>query len=141
MTKKLVLCAAAAAMLVVGLIQFEKNIYYLGFVVPAIMFICGYVIYSVRHNMNSCCGFKTGASTRNEDTWELANRYCGRMFMKCSAVMLLISEAIMILMKPSPFIAEMMMLVMMVPVFVIMAKTEQEVNKHFDRQGNRKEIH
>ncbi len=140
MTKKLILCGILLAVIVVGVILFETNIYYMAFVVPSIMFVCGYAIYSVRHHKNSICGFRTGASERNEATWELANRYCGCMMMKCSILLLVIAETIMILFQPSPFLAEMMMLVMLIPMFVIMAKTEHEVNKYFDRHGNRREI-
>ncbi len=139
-TKKLILCGMVLALLVVGLIKLETNIYYLGFVVPASMFVAGYAIYSVRHNRNHICGFMTGASTRNEETWEVANSYCGRTMMKWSVVLLFVVEMVMLLMKPTPFFAEMIMLAMLIPFFIIMAKTERLLNKTFDRHGNRKEI-
>ena len=126
--------------MLVGLMLNPHNIYYMAFIVPAIMFLAGYIMHEVRIFPNCVFGYKTGMSMKNQDTWDFANRYSGMLWMKWSVPLLVISELIMFLLKPSPAIAEGMILIQLIPVLAVIPFTEKALNKTFDWQGNRREI-
>ena len=77
---------------------------------------------------------------KNQDTWEFANQYSGMLWMKWSVPLLVISELIMLLLKPSLAIAEGMILIQLIPVLAVIPFTEKALDKTFDWQGNRREI-
>ena len=126
-------------LLMIGTLFLSENIYYTAFCLPAIMFIGGLMTYSVRNKKGSILGFKTGASERNAETWQFANRYCGMKMMKWSVPVLLISALVMFIVQPSAFIAELMVFLQVIPFFVIMLSTEHTLNKQFDYYGNQRE--
>jgi hypothetical protein len=104
------------------------------------MFIAGYSAYSVRYELGSYFGFQGGISGKNSDTWEFANTYSGKLTMKVSVILLIILELLMFLLQPKPLIAELMLLPAAFTYFIVWFKTEKELNKFFDRQGNRREL-
>ena len=136
---KIVLSVMAIIAVLGGLMLNQHNIYYMAFIVPAIMFLAGYIMYEVRIFPNCVFGYKTGISMRNQDTWDFANRYSGMLWMKWSVPLLIVSELIMFLLKPSPAIAEGMILIQLIPVLAVIPFTEKALDKTFDRQGNRRE--
>ena len=133
------ICIILLALLICGVVFFNDNIYFIAFCIPAIMFIGGLLTYSVRYKPGSIRGFKTGASERNADTWEFANRHYGIKMMKWSVPVLAISELAMFLMKPEPFIAELMVFAQAIPIFAMWVSTEHAINKQFDYHGNRRD--
>ncbi len=138
--KKIFICSGFVLLILLGILFFETNIYYIGFIVPALMFIAGYGAYSVRYERGSYFGFQAGISGKNEDTWEFANTYSGKLLMKSSIVVLAVLELLMLILQPDARTAELMILPAMIPLFLVWIKTEKELNKTFDRQGNRREI-
>ena len=132
--------AGYLVLLFLGIAYFETNIYYIGFLLPALMFIAGYSAYSVRSELGSYFGFQGGISGKNSDTWEFANTYSGKLTMKVSVILLIILELLMFLLQPKPLIAELMLLPAAFTYFIVWFKTEKELNKFFDRQGNRREL-
>lgn len=136
---KIILSAVGIVAVLCGLILNLHNIYYLVFITPAIMFLSGCIMYEVRTFPNCVFGYKTGMSMRNQDTWDFANRYSGMLWMKWSVPLLIVSELIMFLLKPSPAIAEGMILIQLIPVLAVIPFTEKALDKTFDRQGNRRE--
>ena len=138
--KKIIICFVLALLILLGILFFETNIYYIGFILPAIMFLSGYLAYSVRYEIGSYFGYRAGVSEKNADTWEFANTYSGKLTMKLSVILLIILELLMFLFKPKPLIAELMLLPAICSVFIVGVKTEKELNKIFDWQGNRREI-
>ena len=104
------------------------------------MFLNGYAAYSVRYEIGSYFGYRAGVSEKNADTWEFANTYSGKLMMKVSIAVLIIMELLMLLIKPDPLMAELMLLPAICSVFIVGVKTEKELNKIFDWQGNRREI-
>ena len=138
--KKIIICFGFALLILLGMLFFETNIYYIGFILPAIMFLSGYLAYSVRYEIGSYFGYRAGISEKNADTWELANTYSGKFMMKLSVILLIILELLMLLFKPKPLIAELMLFPATCSVFIVWFKTEKELNKIFDRHGNRREL-
>ena len=138
--EKIMVIAGYLVLLFLGIAYFETNIYYIGFLLPALMFIAGYSAYSVRSELGSYFGFQGGISGKNSDTWEFANTYSGKLTMKVSVILLIILELLMFLLQPKPLIAELMLLPAAFTYFIVWFKTEKELNKFFDRQGNRREF-
>ncbi|MBQ2448714.1 MAG: hypothetical protein II270_01620 [Peptococcaceae bacterium] len=138
--EKIMVIAGYLVLLFLGIAYFETNIYYIGFLLPALMFIAGYSAYSVRSELGSYFGFQGGISGKNADTWEFANTYSGKLTMKVSVILLIILELLMFLLQPKPLIAELMLLPAAFTYFIVWFKTEKELNKFFDRQGNRREL-
>ncbi len=48
-------------------------------------------------NINASFGYRTDRSMKNQDTWDFAHRYCGRLWYRCGLVMLLPSAAALLL--------------------------------------------
>ena len=138
--EKIMVIAGYLVLLFLGIAYFETNIYYIGFLLPALMFIAGYSAYSVRYELGSYFGFQGGISGKNSDTWEFANTYSGKLTMKVSVILLIILELLMFLLQPKPLIAELMLLPASFTNFIVWFKTEKELNKFYDRQGNRREL-
>ena len=138
--KKALILGSYAILIFAGIQFFRTNIYYMGFLVPALMFIAGYSAYSVRYEIGSSFGYQAGVASKNANTWEFANTYSGKLLMKMSIAVLIIMELLMILIKPDPLTAELMLLPAAIPFLIVWIKTEKELNKTFDWQGNRREI-
>ena len=138
--KKGIILLSYAALILVGIIFFRKNIYYIGFIVPALLFISGCAAYSVRYEIGSAFGFQSGISGKNIDTWEFANTYSGKLLMKVSTVVLAVVELLIFILQPDARTAELMILPAVASVFFVWVKTEKELNKIFDWQGNRREL-
>ncbi len=83
-------------------------------------------------------GYKTGGSMRSQATWEFANQYIGQWYMRCSIIIWILAELVLLLVGNRSAVAEVLMIVqvlfMVIPIFI----TESAINKNFDRQGNRK---
>ena len=97
--KKIIICFVLALLILLGILFFETNIYYIGFILPAFMFLNGYAAYSVRYEIGSYFGYRAGVSEKNADTWEFANTYSGKLTMKLSVILLIILELLMFLFK------------------------------------------
>ena len=138
--KKIIICFVLALLILLGILFFETNIYYIGFILPAFMFLNEYAAYSVRYEIGSYFGYRAGVSEKNADTWEFANTYSGKLMMKVSIAVLIIMELLMLLIKPDPLKAEFMLFPAVIPYLIIWVKTEKELNKIFDWQGNRREL-
>ena len=115
------------------------NIYFMGAIVPCVMFFCGCMMYRMWLKPNNFAGYRTGMSMRNEDTWQFANRYSGLLWMKWSVPLLAVSESLLYLWQPNAGTAEGLMLLQLIPVVAVIPVTERALNKTFDWHGNRRE--
>ena len=68
--------------------------------VPGIMILSGAVMekYYPKHP-NWILGYRTGRSTKSQEAWDFANRYCGNLYWKLGLGSLLLSGAVMLLLK------------------------------------------
>ena len=137
---KIILSAIGIVAVLCGLMLNMDNIYYMAFLLPAIMFLFGCIMYEMKMFPNGIFGYKTEMSIKNQDTWDFANQYSGKLWMMWSIPLLIISEVAMFLLKPSPAAAESMMLFQMIPLAAVLLCTEKALKKTFDRQGNRREL-
>ena len=59
---------------------------------PLIMVIAGYFMY--KHSpkdINGIIGYRTKLSMKNQETWDFAQKFCGKLWLKIGGIMLLLS--------------------------------------------------
>lgn len=60
--------------------------------IPLIQLFAGWMMrYHTPKASNCWIGYRTARSMKNEATWKFANQYCGILWMKVGAVLLLLS--------------------------------------------------
>ncbi len=80
-------------------------------------------------------GYKTGGSMRSQATWEFANTYFGKLYLRLSGVAGLLGIWLLLIWRDTPEYCLFPQLIFVVlPIFL----TEREIDKQFDRAGNRK---
>ena len=73
-------------------------------IVPAIMTVCGlYLTVKPPKNRNRWFGYRTRASMRDQESWDFAQRYCGKLWLAAGVLMLLVS---IVLLKIVPKLRE-----------------------------------
>lgn len=82
-------------------------------------------------------------SMKNNDTWKFANRYCGKLWIKCGFILLFISIILMLLViKVSSdtvdIMATIMCLIQLIPLVGTIYPVEKALKNNFDEKGNRK---
>ena len=60
--------------------------------IPLTMVVLGKIFMTkTPKNINVMFGYRTTMSMKNKDTWEFAHQYCGKLWLKCGAVLLPLS--------------------------------------------------
>ena len=93
---------------------------------------------------NSIIGYKTAMSSKNDDTWDFAQRFIGRLWRNWGWVTLVASLAAMVLylnkdMEAMGYAGLALVFVQMVPLIGSIIATERALRNTFDRFGQRKE--
>ncbi len=109
--------------------------------IPAIMLLFGWLLAAPSNTVgkpNHFFGYRTKASMRSQQTWEFANRYCGRLWMKWSIPILAVSLAVFFLLDVSETAITVITLGQLLPMFITIWLTEQALKQEFDQNGNRR---
>lgn len=136
--------------IVVTVISFLlDNIFSLLLVLPVLMFVTGKLVSSAavlreKPGDNTKAyfwnvGYKTGGSMRSQETWEFANTYYGKLCVRWSMPMLVLSEGIMFLFQRYAWTLGILFAVQIVLFLSPILVVESAIDKRFDRQGNRRE--
>lgn len=110
---------------------------------PLIMVIAGYFMY--KHSpkdINGIIGYRTKLSMKNQETWDFAQKFCGKLWLKIGGIMLLLSIILQIPFKESnesticwlTVILETVQVIILIVSIVIAEKT---LKNTFDKDGNR----
>lgn len=110
---------------------------------PVIMITFGNVF--VKHppkTINGVYGYRTSMSTKNQETWDFAHNYCGRLWKKLGYIMLFVSLPVMFFTfgKGEDTIGFIVGIFMFVQCFVLIGSifpVEFALKKRFDKDGNR----
>lgn len=95
--------------------------------------------------INHFFGYRTSMSMKNRETWEFAHHHVGKNMLTVGSIMLLVSAVLMLCVtnccealavSQTSFVVAMAQLVILIATLV---PTEKALNKHFDKDGNRKE--
>lgn len=113
--------------------------------VPLVMILGGYFMY--KHppkDINGVIGYRTKMSRVNKDTWDFAQDYCGRLWLKIGLILLIPTAIVQI-----PFVHSsddtigIMSLVLetvqLIILFVCFIPVELKLRKTFDHNGNRRQ--
>jgi len=91
-------------------------------------------------NINSLYGYRTRMSSINQETWDFAHGYSGRVWLRTGVYVLVGSMVLIILLRNSKeyerymltlFYIQMGFMLMVIPL------TEKALRKSFDKEGNR----
>lgn len=65
--------------------------------IPLLMMVFGWLLEYKTPIKNAIYGYRTSMSMKNNDTWKFANRYCGKLWIRCGLILLPISITPMLL--------------------------------------------
>lgn len=88
--------------------------------------------------VNSLYGYRTTTSMRNAETWQLANRFAGRLMMQTGLLLAAVGALTFVLpVSPVTGLAAGIGMVVLT-VFLQFHFTEKHLKKHFDEHGNKR---
>ncbi len=110
------------------------------------MLIGGHFMYkNPPKKINSVIGYRSKMSRKNKDTWIFAHKYCGKLWVKMGAIMLLLSIIVQI-----PFvhasddaIGNMTLIIETVQLILLLGSiviVEKALKNTFDKYGNPRNI-
>lgn len=94
-------------------------------------------------NINATFGYRTTMSMKNQDTWNFAHKYCGKLWFKCGIILLPLSVVplLFVLNKDIESIANVGLIiaaVQLIPLIGSIFPTEAALKKTFDKNGVRR---
>lgn len=112
--------------------------------IPVLMLGFGYALsYHPPEKINYFYGYRTVMSTKNQDTWQTAQRYCGRLWWKLGWILLLPSviPLLFVIGKGEDtvgIVGGIICAVQTVAIIGTILPVEKELRRIFDKNGNRK---
>lgn len=109
--------------------------------IPIIMIIAGNSMRLGKFKtINSIVGYRTRRSMQNQQTWDYAQRECGRLWVRWGVLMLVPAAVIMLLLlgKEIPTIGTVggiFTVLQMIPLFLSIAIVEKKLREKFDENG------
>lgn len=96
-------------------------------------------------NINSTFGYRTTMSMKNQDTWQFAHKYCGKLWFRFGLILLPLSiiPLLFVLGKEIEIIATVgtvTCFVQLVPILGSIIPTEIALRKAFETDGKRKQL-
>lgn len=112
--------------------------------IPLMMIVFGWrFMKKPPKKINGIYGYRTTMSMKNQDTWDFAHQYCGKLWFRIGWIMLLLSVVIMLLvLDKEDSIGTWGSILCMVQCFVIVGTifpTERALKNTFDKNGTRKD--
>lgn len=109
--------------------------------IPIIMIIAGNSMRLGKFKtINSIVGYRTRRSMQNQQTWDYAQRECGRLWMRWGVLMLVPAAVIMLLLlgKEVPTVGTVggiVTVLQMLPPLLSIAIVEKKLREKFDENG------
>ncbi|MDY0780513.1 SdpI family protein [Tenacibaculum sp. IB213877] len=112
------------------------NPYYYVLSVNGLLFIFSLIFYFFPpKKINYLYGYRTSRTMKNEDIWKFANTVFTKQFLIYSAISLIAALALAYI---NPKVTWQPMAILLLSLAVSVIKTEQAINVHFDKDGERK---
>jgi len=94
-------------------------------------------------NINGIYGYRTSMSMKNNETWEFAHHYCGRLWIRLGFIILIISIIFTLISftcddKVEGIIDLSIVTIQTIAVIASIFPVEKELKKNFDENGNRR---
>lgn len=113
--------------------------------IPLIMIVLGFIYgkYPPK-KISHISGYRTTMSMKNQDTWDFANRYMGKLWFRWGLILSPISAVPMLLVLGSGEdtvggVCGAVTFLQIIPLLISIAVTERALRRHFDKNGNRKQ--
>lgn len=112
------------------------------FIDPVLMIILGkYFIKRAPKEINSLWGYRTSMSMKNQDTWQFAHNYFGKLWVK-TGLFLLLSPLLMLIVinkdiKAISYFGLAILFLQVIFMIITIILTEKALRKNFDKSGNR----
>ena len=112
--------------------------------VPSVMIGFGKLFLNkAPQNINYIFGYRTAMSMKNQDTWQFAHRYCGRLWYWLGLVMLPLTVVLMVFVLGREigtigWVGTVICFAQVVPMVGAIVPTELALRRTFDRDGRRK---
>ncbi|WP_275316819.1 SdpI family protein [Tenacibaculum bernardetii] len=111
------------------------NPYYYVLSVNGILLVFSILFYMFPpKKINAIYGYRTNRAMKNEVVWQFANSYFNKQFLIYSAISLIASLILAYIAKELTWQP---MAIMLLSLAVSVIKTEQEVNKNFNEEGEK----
>lgn len=93
--------------------------------------------------INMVFGYRTNMSMKNRDTWEFAHRYCGKIWLTCGLILLLLSIFLMIFVigqnkDTVGVLGGIICVIQLVLLIGSILPTEIVLRKNFNQNGSRR---
>ena len=112
------------------------NPYYYVLSINGLLFLFSIIFYFFPpKKINAIYGYRTNRTMKNETIWNFANTYFTKQFLIYSAISFF---AALLFVSVSKNVSWQPMAIMLLSLGVSVVKTEQEINKNFDEEGNKK---
>lgn len=111
--------------------------------IPAILLIGGWLLYyRTPKTINLIYGYRTGLSMKNQDTWNFANKMCGRVWLCWGGPLFALSllvQLFFIYASEDAFVIMTLVLegIQLVVIFASIYVVQKAMKQTFDKDGNR----
>ena len=112
---------------------------------PLVMLISGRAFSkNAPKTINPVYGYRTAMSMKNQDTWQFAHRYFGRLWYRCGLVLTPVTLAVMCLglgkgESAVSWLGSALCVVQLAVLLGSIAPTERALRRTFHKDGSRKE--
>lgn len=125
---------------------FKIFVYGCNLLIPIVMVIFGNVF--TKHppgSINMAYGYRTKRSMKNQETWDFAHEYCGRIWKNAGIITLIISLLISFAVfflddDGAGYISLILVHLQLVILIGSIYPVEKALKKNFDDNGNRKDV-
>lgn len=102
-----------------------------------------YFMKNAPKEINAVFGYRTPMSMKNEDTWEFAHKYCGKIWYVCGLILLPVTVIFLLLVigKSKDYVGTTGGLIcgaQFIPFIGSIFPTEIALKKRFDKNGKRR---
>ena len=111
--------------------------------IPVIMLIFGGIFRKkAPKEINYAYGYRTARSMKNDETWEFAHRYLGRLWFAMSIICIVVTVAVMLFFIGTDkdtvgIVGTVIMFGSLFSIMLSVILTENALKKAFDKDGNK----
>lgn len=113
-------------------------------VIPITMIVFGYLFMKrPPKEINSLFGYRTTMSSKNQNTWDFAHRYAGRVWLNSGIFTVIISVILIFILKDSNIFEKIVFeifVIQFIILFLVIPLTEIALRKTFHKNGKFRNI-
>ena len=112
-------------------------------ILPCLMIAFGHIFLTrPPKNINGVYGYRTKMSMLNQDTWDFAHEYLGKLWKQCGMLLIIPSAFIVFLAsndtnRPAEIVGLVILIVQIVILFITIGISENALRNTFRKDGSR----